>query len=678
MAIRPEYRLYLQHFGRTRAVEDLFRDPSASGPVALRHDVDHSLDLALEMAWLEAEQGCRATYFVLPDQPYAREDRFLEKCLQIQALGHEVGLHNNVLTRWISDGREPREELDEELRRLRAAGLRIAGTSTHGDRLCYVHRYLNSWCFRESRPGAGGGARPLNAEGQPATKPADAILPPASGFLEVGGRRLDLWTLTMAGFGLDYEAHRVSADRYFTDSGGTWTRSPDPLKEDLSAGRIQVLMHPDWWAEAKRFFFFLSTARSGSKWLLNLLGKATACVARHEFSLNHRFDGTALSPEKNTGSGFEKLRRDPGRARSLLEEVRAWTDTFPNDYVEANVYLGHFIGELREVFPEATIVHLHRDGRDVVRSLLNRSWYDTPEDDRHPSFDVAGWEGLSSLEKACWYWRLTNEAIAQVADHRVALETLTADIASVAWLLSAIGLRLSLPELARREHPLIVNAGHRHDVPPFGSWLPEDRAVFERVSGPVQALLGYASERPETPWSAPAGGPAASAAATLPRAVRWEAAPVLEGDFTSAGAGEIPLTASGCAIERTAQGVSILVAKKRPSHAHVVYGGTKWGQADPDALFLPRPGAYYRLEVDLKLSEGLGAALHALVYDDAGRLQRARHFRPVRAGMESVSIAFRPLQDTAGFTFGLYFGKNHGGGECLLRAFRVLEVRALG
>ena len=66
--------------------------------------------------------------------------------------------------------------------------------------------------------------------------------------------------------------------------------------------------------------------------------------------------------------------------------IEAWEEfeASRSDVAEVNIYLANFLVQLRTVFPEATFVHLSRDPVKVVNSLLNRNWYDTPEDQRHP------------------------------------------------------------------------------------------------------------------------------------------------------------------------------------------------------------------------------------------------------------------------------------------------------
>jgi hypothetical protein len=70
------------------------REPQ-DGDLLLRHDVDLSLDAALRMAELEAEEGAAATYFLMTESVFynlasTEGHRALER---LRELGHRVGLH---------------------------------------------------------------------------------------------------------------------------------------------------------------------------------------------------------------------------------------------------------------------------------------------------------------------------------------------------------------------------------------------------------------------------------------------------------------------------------------------------------------------------------------------------------------------------------------------------------
>ena len=70
------------------------REPR-EGDLILRHDVDLSLDAAIRMAELEAEEGAAATYFVMTESVFynlgSSEGRAAVE--RLRELGHRVGLH---------------------------------------------------------------------------------------------------------------------------------------------------------------------------------------------------------------------------------------------------------------------------------------------------------------------------------------------------------------------------------------------------------------------------------------------------------------------------------------------------------------------------------------------------------------------------------------------------------
>lgn len=67
--------------------------------VIMRHDIDSSLEKAVELANLEKRQGVQSTYFVLISSPFYNvvSADSIRKLKMIQAAGHEIGLHFDEL-----------------------------------------------------------------------------------------------------------------------------------------------------------------------------------------------------------------------------------------------------------------------------------------------------------------------------------------------------------------------------------------------------------------------------------------------------------------------------------------------------------------------------------------------------------------------------------------------------
>lgn len=91
--------------------------PLESGELALRHDVDLSVERALAMAELEAERGVATTYCFLVAAPvYDLTDPATRRAVErIDALGHDVALHFDPHRYWAADEEPPADELVERV-----------------------------------------------------------------------------------------------------------------------------------------------------------------------------------------------------------------------------------------------------------------------------------------------------------------------------------------------------------------------------------------------------------------------------------------------------------------------------------------------------------------------------------------------------------------------------------
>jgi hypothetical protein len=623
VSLSPSYRDTLARFPRTRPLKEF--TPGAAG-VFLRHDVDHDLDLALEMAFWEREAGHRSTWFILPTAPYAQDPRLLPKLRQLQAFGHEVGVHLNFLASWVRREVESVEGAAAALLRgWRGAGLEIAGCAAHGDRACYEFNFINYWMFRELRPADPRAESGLSPEGIRDPDPGRRIAYPESHRLRrADGAEFPLWSVSMGSLGLHYHATHLPMEHYYSDSGGGWRRTGSPLEADLSRGSHQVLMHPEYYRGPRKRIFVASTARSGSKWLAQVAAAATPCHSVHEFSFNHRYaDDGRLVAEKRTHAGFTGLQHSPEAAELLLDTAR-YAESLEKDYFECNVYLAHFLPLLKSIIPDATVVQLHRHPRDVVRSILNRDWYDTPEDDRHPAFDDDAWRSAGQFERACFYVANTLELIKGHAAARVPLERIAADLDALAAFFRSLDIAF-YPELAREAFGTPANAGRGARVPRFEDWPAERQATFLRICGPALRDLGYevsGALSPGPPRATPAQGPER----------------IDEHPFFDLARRRWPLFSRRLTGRRTAAG---LLMRPHASGGYITLGGGFWRRIVPALQgWHARRDAYYRVECrgEGRIGE---VVLFALFYDWAGKLIRAQQFSRLTPSKPEASGAFR-------------------------------------
>lgn len=205
---------------------------------AVRHDVDHSLERALLFARMEKSIGVQAAYFLLHTAPYFTPAMVRSAASELRDLGHEVGLHHDILTSVAAGSTEPASDM---LRRaLDVIGGPVTAVSAHGsvDGYRFGFRNYELWYeFDPSKNEAGGGPR--------VTEP-----------------------LSLSVFGLEYEAYFLKHDHYLTDSAKVWAswakELPRPfermrLRADNPGQRViklfnqepdatlQLLVHPCHW-----------------------------------------------------------------------------------------------------------------------------------------------------------------------------------------------------------------------------------------------------------------------------------------------------------------------------------------------------------------------------------------------------------------------------------------------
>jgi hypothetical protein len=723
MSIRSDYFRYLDHFGPTVPVRTLAESPGSDDLVALRHDVDYDLNLAMELSFWEWQHGARSSYYILDTAPYWNDPDLVEKCLQIQDFGHEVGLHINVLAKWYSSKIDDIEfDLKAALSRLRDGGVEIQGICAHGDRLCYEGQFINYWCFSELRPRDPTTAESgLCAEGIPVSDPKFQIDYPATNALRrADGSVLPLWSSSLSRHRLSYDALHVPYDHYFSDSGGSWSRTPDPILHDFSRGRCQVLMHPIYWRGEQRLYFFLSTARSGSKWLSQYLDRATSVIGRHEFILNHRYEDQHLKPENHTFDELDELLETPDEVHRLMMQAREWIQENNQDYGEANIYLAQFMLELNKVYPDSVKIHLHRNPGEVIRSLINRDWYDTPEDYRHPRIAVEDWEHLDQFSKACWYVRDTNERLEASTSYHLVFERMVSDPNYLSTELSKLGIAV-YPRFASGLFADVVNESKRHEFPKYSEWAPRQKNTYWTVCGPICDALGYLRGDALDDCRQANINSTGARATGSPLTIGWyserKLLDIKPGGVLSSyrfewrtfiktwnkciqllslcpfisiaeprkskkemyygyfpwGWKQIRMVNVGCRLSVVNKQLSIQTDSER--NARLVMGGGDWHHADRSDGWAAKVGYFYRGEVAVSEPGGSVVSVFCLMYDNSGDLMDKRLIAQLSEKIRSRHIGFKVRPKTHRFKVAIHAPKTCGSRMIVLNRLDLEEAR---
>jgi hypothetical protein len=244
-----------------------------------------------------------------------------------------------------------------------------------------------------------------------------------------------------------------------------------------------------------RFVFVVGSPRSGTTFLAGAIGSLPGFLDLGEVApVKAGIEGlAALGPEE----AARRLRRILAvvRRTSLVGSVRP---------VEQTPELAFLVPALRRAYPDARIVHIVRDGRDVVCSLLEKPWLRSEE--RH--VDDAGvpygsyarfwveperreeFETATDARRAAWVWRSYVSAArsAGVPVTELRYEELAADPAAVAARLAS---ELGAPEAELAD---ALSRVHGSSVGRYRTDLTDDQlAEVEDEAGALLRELGYVS-----------------------------------------------------------------------------------------------------------------------------------------------------------------------------------------
>lgn len=242
-----------------------------------------------------------------------------------------------------------------------------------------------------------------------------------------------------------------------------------------------------------RLVFVVGSPRSGTSFTGAALGSQPGWVDLGEVPPLKR-----AVPELVTLPADEQARR----IRGTLERVRGLGLARGLRCVEQNPETSYVLGPALAAYPEARAVHVVRDGRDVVCSLLERGWLGGRRDaddarqqyGGHARFWVEPerreeFETASEARRAAWAWRryVTAARVAPERTVELRYEALVSDpLAEGERIATALG---TPPEPLRRAF------SEAHDSS-LGRWrrdlTAEQLRDVEDEAGELLAELGYA------------------------------------------------------------------------------------------------------------------------------------------------------------------------------------------
>ena len=245
--------------------------------------------------------------------------------------------------------------------------------------------------------------------------------------------------------------------------------------------------------EEERLAFVVGSPRSGTTFTGGALGSQPGWVDLGEVPL------LKAAVPRLVG---EPVERQAAEVRTILERVRALGLARGLRGVEQNPETAYVLAGALTAYPQATAVHVLRDGRDVVCSLIERGWLREragADDARQPYGPHARFwvepelrdefEEASEARRAAWAWRRYVEAARTMPERTLELryEALVANPGAEADRLAG--------GLDSDPVPLRAAFARVHDAS-LGRWrrdlTVEQLTDVEAEAGALLAELGYA------------------------------------------------------------------------------------------------------------------------------------------------------------------------------------------
>lgn len=238
-----------------------------------------------------------------------------------------------------------------------------------------------------------------------------------------------------------------------------------------------------------RLFFITGMGRSGSTFLANLIDQITDISVHHETFTDYKALISAYYEPESAKKYFDGRRGKIIAIRIKQSKCKV--------YGEVNSLLRYHVNVIRN-FHDAEILHLVRDGRLVVRSIMNRKAF-TYEDQKHtglikplPGDEYRGiWPEMDRFAKVCWYWSSTCSFLLKQRLRVIRLE----DIINSYELFEsqvAYPLQIHVPyELWLKEKDKPRNMNEKRSFPMWPNWSIDQKRIFINMCGDIMMNLGY-------------------------------------------------------------------------------------------------------------------------------------------------------------------------------------------
>ncbi len=253
--------------------------------------------------------------------------------------------------------------------------------------------------------------------------------------------------------------------------------------------------------------FVLSTGRSGSKYIHQILSLADSTISFHE-----------ASPTLMYFSNFayhNKEQKELLKAMFLAARMELVLNAFNKNqtFIESNQCIVFFASAIKDVFQNARFIHLIRHPGDFIRSAIMKGWHLNDsiwESGRVRINNDKEWNKLNHIEKLAWVWATTNSYIKRFLNtlesnkaFATRLEDIVCNQEYLAHLISFVGCQDEVPlEKIKELQSIKVNELHIHEneptnmkkissYPHYSEWCDFDKEKVRKVVGELPSEYGY-------------------------------------------------------------------------------------------------------------------------------------------------------------------------------------------
>jgi hypothetical protein len=242
--------------------------------------------------------------------------------------------------------------------------------------------------------------------------------------------------------------------------------------------------------------FVMGSGRSGTQLISKLLDDTGRASVFHEPNYN-----------EDVGT-MDILRRDHEQAVLYWQEFRSaevfrrWNSVPAGTmYGEVNGTIRYQVRAIKQLFPDAPIMLIARDGRGFVRSVMGWPQFYAPHS--NGAFALAPlpgdkyeheWSGMNRFSRICWSWQDTYELLMRYIPptHWLTLEQATSDYGFFDRQFARnVGLPITQASWQRHVSRKSPNATRKYGFPAWEQWTEAQKQAFIRICGPTMRKLGY-------------------------------------------------------------------------------------------------------------------------------------------------------------------------------------------